>query len=254
MTTYFDAHSHLQEYASTRELDAALEAAKAAGVKTVLCNGTSPADWERVSALAAGHKGIIPCFGLHPWFVGKVRPGWLGLLEGFLSRSPSCVGEIGLDKAASSDFAEQEESFRAQLRLAKKLERPVSIHCVRAWGRLLEVLKEERPPAFMLHAYGGPPEMTGELAGLGAYFSFSGAVLDPEREKMRKALLAAPPERLLFETESPGPALPGRRPGPQGVVEVIGAAAAALGQTPEALGTLSWRNAETFLGELFSQL
>ena len=217
----------------------------------MMCNGTNPDDWDNVLALAAGHKGIVPCFGLHPWFVDKARAGWLELLEDHLTRAPSCVGEIGLDHAVEADPVKQEEAFRAQLQLAKKLKRPVSIHCVRAWGRLLAVLKEEQPPSFMLHAYGGPPEMVNSLARLGAYFSFSGGMMNPRREKMRRALLTAPPKRLLFETESQEPDALRRQSGPQGLGDVIRAAADALGQSPESLSELSWRNAKIFLGKFF---
>jgi TatD DNase family protein len=242
----FDAHNHFQRHSDRAGTDGALEQVLAAGVKGMLCNGTSPDDWGSVLALAEGHKGIVPCFGLHPWFVGKARAGWLELVEDFLTRASSCVGEIGLDRAVDAEPAEQEEAFRAQLRLAKKLKRPVSIHCVKAWGRLLEIIKEEQPPVFMIHSYGGPPEMVNELARLGAYFSFSGDMLNPRREKMRRSLLTAPPKRLLFETESPeGPF--GRR----SLAEVIRAAAGALEQSPESLGELSWRNAKMFLGKFF---
>ena len=232
-------------------MDEALRQASGAGVKVMLCNGTNPDDWGRVLALAAGHKGIVPCLGLHPWFADKARAGWIEILEDMLMGVPSCVGEIGLDKTVAVDFNRQEEIFRVQLQLAKKLKRPVSIHCVKAWGRLLDILKEEQPPVFMLHAYGGPPEMVGNLARLGAYFSFTGDMMNPRREKMRRALLTAPPKRLLFETESPEPDARGRRSGPGGVAEVIRAAAGALGQSPESLGELSWRNAKIFIGKLF---
>lgn len=251
MIRLFDAHNHLQNYPGPAETEEALEQASAAGVKAMLCNGTNPGDWEKVLKLASGRKGVVPCLGLHPWFVDKARAGWLELLEDSLTRAPSCVGEIGLDNVAGADPAKQEEAFSAQLRLAKKLKRPVSIHCVKAWGRLLDILKEEQPPAFLLHAYGGPPEMVNILARLGAYFSFSGGMMNPRREKMRRALLTAPLKRLLFETESPEPDMPVRCSGPRGLVEVIRAAAGALGQSPESLGELSWRNAEIFLGKFF---
>ena len=247
----FDAHNHLQQSSGACGPGGALERASASGVRAMLCNGTNPDDWEAVLALAAGSKGIVPCFGLHPWFADKAPPGWLELLEDFLTRAPSCVGEIGLDHAVAADFVKQEEAFRAQLRLAKKLKRPVSIHCVKAWGSLEAVLKEERPPVFMLHAYGGPPEMVNALARLGAYFSFSGEMMNPRREKMRRSLLTAPPDRLLFETESPETGAHGRRPGPEDLAEVIRAAAQALGQSPERLGELGWRNAKILLGKFF---
>ncbi|RLN33617.1 hypothetical protein C2845_PM03G29870 [Panicum miliaceum] len=52
--------------------------------------------------------------------------------------------QIGLDKGLHGrtiDFREQVKVFRRQLELAKELERPVSVHCVRAFGDLLEILK-----------------------------------------------------------------------------------------------------------------
>jgi TatD DNase family protein len=187
----------------------------------------------------------MPCFGLHPWFIEKAGAGWLPLLEKFLTGAPSCVGEIGLDKAADPDLRRQEAALRAQLRLAVRLARPVIIHCVRAWGALVDILKEERPPAFMVHAYGGPAEITAELARLGGYFSFGGDLTAPGRARMRKALLAAPPDRLLFETEAPSPAE---------LTEVLGQAAALLGMFPGVLGEMSWNNARSFLGEIFPEL
>ena len=243
----FDAHNHLQNYPGEKETAEALARASAAGIKLMLCNGTGPDDWAKVLGLA-GRSGVIPFFGLHPWFADKAPDGWLQLLEDFLQRAPSGVGEIGLDKAVDADFGRQEEAFKAQLRLAIKLERPVSIHCVRAWGRMLDILKEERPPAFLFHAYGGPPELMKELADLGAWFSFGTGLLDPVRKKLREALRAAPPWKLLFETEAPESGS-----GPRELPGVVQAAAAALGTTPEAMGGLTWRNAEMFLDGLWGQ-
>ncbi|MEI7530179.1 MAG: TatD family hydrolase, partial [Elusimicrobiota bacterium] len=208
-----DAHNHLQNYPGEKETAGALARASAAGVSLMLCNGTRPDDWAKVLSLAA-RPDIVPFFGLHPWFVDKAPAGWLELLGDFLRRAPSGVGEIGLDKAVDADLGRQEEAFKAQLRLAKKLGRPVCIHCVRAWGRMLEILKEEQPPVFLFHAYGGPPELMKELSDLGGWFSFGTGLLDPVREKLRKALMAAPPWKLLLETEAPESGSgPGELPG-----------------------------------------
>ena len=248
---FFDAHDHLQAYQDKTKLNEALRLAAEAGVERMLCNGTSPADWEAVAALAAEHKNIIPCFGLHPWFIKDGAPGWLETLESFLLRLPSGVGEIGLDGGRNAaDPARQEGVFTAQLRLAKKLGRPVCVHCVKAWGRLAELLKEEAPGPFMLHSYGGPPELMAVFASLGGYFSFSGAIMDRKREKLRRAFLAAPADRLLFETEAPDADAPGWRAGPAGVAEVISAAAEISGRPAEELSALSWANGNKFIGGL----
>ena len=79
MAGFFDAHNHLQNCPGTSEAEEALREAGAAGVELMLCNGTSPLDWQKVLALAAAHKSVVPCFGLHPWFLGEAAPG-IGLI------------------------------------------------------------------------------------------------------------------------------------------------------------------------------
>jgi len=248
---YFDAHNHLQDYQSKTAVSEALRLAEEAGVGLLLCNGTSPGDWAKVLELAAEHKSVIPCFGLHPWFIKEGPPGWLGVLEKSLISVPSCVGEIGLDGGKNATTQPRQEGvFISQLKLAKKLGRPACLHCVKAWGRMLEIIKEEKPGPFMFHSYGGPAEMVEELASLGAYFSFSGAIVDPKREKLRRALLAVPQGRLLFETEAPAADAPGWRAGPAGIAEVVSAAASVLGRPAEELAALSVANGEKLLGGL----
>jgi TatD DNase family protein len=128
-----------------------------------------------------------------------------------------------LDRAAPDDprlagmkrapLAEQAEVCEAQLELAARLGRPASVHCLEAFGPLLELLQKTRLPArgFLLHAYSGPAEMVPAFAELGAYFSFNGAFLEARKRKVREAFLAVPPERLLVETDAPAMMLPGDR-------------------------------------------
>ena len=240
---YFDAHNHLQDYPSAAALAAALAAAPPGGM---LCCPTRPGDWRRVLEIAAGDKRITPCLGVHPWFAAEAAAGWLEDLEAALPGAPACIGEIGLDGARPAPG--QEEIFRAQLGLAKKLGRPAVIHCVKSWGRLTAILKELRPAAFMLHSYGGSAELAAELAELGGYFSFSGTIMEPGRAKLRAALAAVPRGRLLFETDSPAPGAGSWRRGPAGIIEVAAAAAALLGVPAEELAELSYNNGRAFTG------
>ena len=235
---YFDAHSHLQNYRGP---------GKTGGAALTLVNGTAPDDWGDVLALSAADAGVVPCFGLHPWFIDKAGPLWLEELESCLKRAPSCVGEIGLDATKNTDAGRQEEFLKAQLELARKLNRPACLHCVKAWGRMLKIIKKEPPAAFLLHSYVGPAEMINEFAALGAYFSFGAAITDPKRKKLQQALSTVPPERLLFETERSGPALSSD---PQELPELISTAAAVMGKPPNELAELSWNNGVRFLGDI----
>ena len=55
----------------------------------------------------------------------------------------------------------------------------------------------------MFHAYSGSAETVKELLPLGWYFSFGGPVTYKNAHKVREAVAAVPPERLLIETDCP---------------------------------------------------
>ncbi|CAN0077433.1 unnamed protein product, partial [Phaeothamnion confervicola] len=87
--------------------------------------------------------------GLHPWHVHQASPDWLESLRSELQRHPrALLGEAGLDRAARCpdtgrvrvDWPGQREAFAQQFRLAAALNRPMSVHCVRAHGTLLDML------------------------------------------------------------------------------------------------------------------
>uniref|UniRef100_A0A7N0U8D6 TatD related DNase n=1 Tax=Kalanchoe fedtschenkoi TaxID=63787 RepID=A0A7N0U8D6_KALFE len=166
-------------------------------------------DWGVVKQMGETYPSVIPNFGLHPWYVGERSPEWLTTLKQYLKTTPSAsVGEIGLDKGTRGrtvDFTDQVEAFRFQLELAKELERPASIHCVRAFGDLLPILKDIGPfPAgIILHSYLGSAEMVPEFARLGAYFSFSGYLMSMKEQKAKKMLKTVPLERILIESDAP---------------------------------------------------
>ena len=200
-----DVHNHLQEEVLIPYVDGVIDRARRAGVGEMWCNGTAEDDWQAVLDLATAHREIVPFFGLHPWFVKDRSPDWLAKLESFLDAAPSGIGEIGLDRhIPDRDEPAQEEVFRAQLCLARDRNLPVAVHCLKAWGWLMQVLTDMPSlPPMLIHAYGGSAELVQPLTKLGAYFSFGGGVLGQNHLRARAALQAVPLERLLLETDAP---------------------------------------------------
>ncbi|KAK3019410.1 hypothetical protein RJ639_004660 [Escallonia herrerae] len=209
MMKLFDAHCHLQDPRIFKVAPQLIKTALNAGVVHFAVNGISEKDWNLVKEMSDDYPSIVPCFGLHPWFVAERTDSWLNSLKDFLRATPSAaVGEIGLDKGfqgRKTDFKDQVEIFRQQLELAKELKRPASIHCVHAFGDLLQIMKATGPfPAgVILHSYLGSAEMVPEFTKLGAYFSFSGFLMSMKENKAKKMLKAVPSERILLETDAP---------------------------------------------------
>lgn len=203
----FDAHNHEHDARLDPHREAIAAALTGIGRAGAVVNGTREEDWERVARHADRDPRIIPSFGLHPWFIRDRGADWLAILT---QRIDACaragVGEIGLDAwIPDHDLAAQREVFVAQLQLASERNRPASIHCIQAWGALMDTLRAAPLPerGFLLHAYGGPAEMVAPFAKLGAYFSFSPAHLAPRKHARREVFRHIPAERLLVETDAP---------------------------------------------------
>ncbi|GAA0172941.1 hypothetical protein LIER_26665 [Lithospermum erythrorhizon] len=209
MMRLFDSHCHLQDPRILSVAPQLIRTSLDTGVVHFAVNGVSEKDWPLVKEMSDQYPCIIPNFGIHPWCVTERTPNWLNTLKGLLEATPAAaVGEIGLDKGTKGrqiDFSDQVEVFRQQLQLAKELKKPASIHCVRAFGDLLELLKSIGPfPAgVILHSYLGSAEMVPEFVKLGAYFSFSGFLMSSKESKAKKMLKAVPTERILLETDAP---------------------------------------------------
>ncbi len=209
-----DAHLHLQDEQLVGDADALIETCRGVGIRRQLVNGTRPDDWPACAALAESHPDQIQaCFGLHPWYVNEAPEGWVDFLEEFLGHGGTAgVGEIGLDKwVRGHDLPRQREALVLQLGLAVVHGLPVTIHCLRAWGTLLEVLQGETLPdcGFLLHSYGGPAEMVDSFVALGGYFSVSGAFFhERKRGQLETFVHRVPSHRLLVETDAPDMGLP----------------------------------------------
>lgn len=259
----FDAHNHLQDFAGRPDFEKILGEARDAGVTRMVVNGTTEADWPVVADLARRYPDlIIPAFGLHPWFIAQRSPDWLAILENFLREFPgAAVGEIGLDRwIPEYDWDDQVTVFLEQWRFAVARNRPVQVHCLRAFGHLEQLLRDEPKPerGWLLHSYGGPAEMVPAFVKLGASFSFSGYFLHPRKIVERSEVFRlVPHDRLLVETDAPDMAPPEDRrrfPCPTGdsgkpenhpgnLASVASGLAEILGMSPEALATLTRANA-----------
>ena len=207
----YDAHNHLQDDRFAGRQNELLAACSAAGIARMVVNGACESDWLQVLALARANPLVLPSFGYHPWYLPERTVDWQKHLEKFLDETPGAVGEIGLDRwKPGLPYEHQEEVFLAQLRLATERDRPASIHCLQAWGRLHDLLRAHPRPArgFVLHSFGGPAEMIPAFAKLGAYFSFPGYFLHERKLRQRETFKRVPPDRLLIETDAPDQSLP----------------------------------------------
>ena len=201
MIKYIDAHCHILS-------DEQMSDAIARGVGHFIVNATKPSDWDTVEKLA-DNKNIYGAIGIHPWFVTNLTKDWDDkLVEKLIANASLMVGEIGLDKN-HPDMERQIAVFKRQLQIAKDLGRATHIHCVGAWGKMMEILRGSKlPSAMVFHCFSGSPELIKELTDMGAYFSFGVGICDKNHKTMRTVVSLVPKNRILVESDAPDVVLP----------------------------------------------
>jgi TatD DNase family protein len=231
---------------------------------------THPRDYPWIKYLSSSSQlgastTVVPCFGIHPWFISELEPThwelrpmedddasriteekdpqqqrpqwWLDLRQQLIDHPHAMVGELGLDRfhyttlikddgttgqALSAPIDTQLQVLEYQLELAIQYQRPVSIHCVHAFGMLLDSLRKLRqrngrlPPKIYFHAYSGQlgtipqilsicepkskPSKNNDADDLCCYFGFA-PVVNFRSPKTPAILRAVGLERIVLETD-----------------------------------------------------
>lgn len=193
----FDAHAHLPK----NGIECVPE-----HWRGIVC-ATCETEFEVLAQLAALRSGVLPAFGIHPWFVAERSEKWFENLRRVLEKVPRAqIGEIGLDQARSKSapLDEQIAVFVPQLRLAAERSLPATIHCVRAWQALFAVLSAEKTlPRMHFHAFSGSAEIAERLIKTAdVTFSISAKQRLRGGKKLEAFLASVPPARLLEESDS----------------------------------------------------
>ena len=115
------------------------------------------------------------------------------------------IGEIGLDyNRMFSPKEKQIEVFREQIKIAKKINKPIYLHCRDAFEDFIEVLKVEEYYNGVVHTFTGTKEEAKILLELGFYFGITGWLLDNRRNSnLKEAIKIIPIEKIMVETDAP---------------------------------------------------
>lgn len=215
-----DCHVHLASYEPAEAPDV-IRRAKESSVKTIITAGTSLQSSQVCIYLAKTYPSVYAGVGIHPNRVrGYLQDADLEALDR-LARSPRVIvwSETGMDYLpAAPDHTWQEQAFREQIRMARRLHLPLVWHSqvtepgvMAQHDQTLRILKEEHAGDVggVMH-YFQADERTAWLAiEGGAYISFAKPLLrQPHQWDIAKKL---PLEWIVLETDaSPQPYKPNR--------------------------------------------
>lgn len=133
--------------------------------------------------------------GVHPWYSENSNPQISFLEEIAGDRRIVAIGEAGYDKLKGPDMQTQKIAFEKQVELSERLQKPLIIHCIKAWDELFASQKKYKPTqAWIIHGYKGKPELTRQLLKHGFKFSFG-------EKYNRESLSIIPMNSIFCETD-----------------------------------------------------
>jgi TatD DNase family protein len=204
-----DTHVHINFDVFAEELDALAARWREAQVAHLVHSCVEPEEFASIKAIADRFSEVSFAVGLHPLDVDK----WTQTMgEEILTLASSdrrvvAIGETGLDFYKADNETLQKEVLKAQLTIAKQLDKPVIIHCRDAAVALREVLqdfwKQCGSIKGVMHCWGGTREETQWFLDLGFYISFSGIVTFKNAKDIQESAKMVPSDRLLVETDCP---------------------------------------------------
>ncbi|MBX2907900.1 MAG: TatD family hydrolase [Taibaiella sp.] len=121
-----------------------------------------------------------PCsVGLHPWYLDDIETRWQQLQEAAMKPNVIAIGECGLDKVTPTDWHLQTKAFSRQIGLAQELNKPLIIHCVRAYEEVMQLLSEHKVTVpVIFHGFNKSPQLAEQLLNHGYYLSFGATLLN----------------------------------------------------------------------------
>ena len=204
-----DTHVHINFDVFQGRLNALQEHWQEAGVVHLVHSCVEPNEFQGIKALANKFPELSFAVGLHPLDVHKWKEDTAKEILSLASSDHRVVaiGETGLDLYKADNYEQQKQALTEQLRIAKKLDKPVIIHCRNASLQLKEILGDfwQNVGAVkgVMHCWGGGKEETNWFLDLGFYISFSGIVTFKNAQSIQAAAQIVPSDRLLIETDCP---------------------------------------------------
>ncbi|MFC3560941.1 TatD family hydrolase [Pedobacter jamesrossensis] len=119
--------------------------------------------------------------GLHPWYARldklELQMKYLSVLAN--QTNVKLIGECGLDKLKGEHLENQIAILEKQIALAEKLNKPLILHCVKAFSELIEIkdrLKVKVP--MIIHGFNKNEALGKQLLNKGFLLSFGKTILN----------------------------------------------------------------------------
>lgn len=137
--------------------------------------------------------------GIHPWYTDNLETQWNDLRVTAADENVIAIGECGMDAIRGTSLELQAAIFQKQILLANECNKPLIIHCVRAFPQVLSLLKQANVPV-IFHGFNKKLSIATEVLQQGYYLSF-GADLLKDNTAASAVFANIPANRFFLETD-----------------------------------------------------
>ena len=136
--------------------------------------------------------------GIHPWDINNKEIDYRKIDEDVKNSNVLAIGEIGLDRAIETDIESQKQVFLTQLNIAKQANKPIIIHCVRAYSDFQQIVKQNSY-TYIFHGFNTNITIANYLINNGSYLSFGKELM--VNTKLQNTFKKLPINKIFFETD-----------------------------------------------------
>lgn len=202
-----DTHTHLYSEAFEKDQKEMMQRAFDAGVERFFIPAIDSSHTQAMLDLEENYPdNVFLMMGLHPTHVKENHREELVQVEEWLSkRKFYAVGEIGIDLYWDKTFLkQQQEAFVYQIRLAKKHQLPIVIHCRDAFDEIFEILEQEKGDGLfgIFHCFTGTLEQAHKAISYNMKLGIGGVVTF-KNGKIDQFLGEIDLKHIVLETDSP---------------------------------------------------
>lgn len=201
-----DSHCHIPLLGEAYTVDEVMANARELDVGHMLCVSVDLESFPQVLQIATEYDHVYASVGVHPntdIHSGTTVEQLVGLAE---DERVIAIGETGLDYYRSKGELEwQRERFRAHIRAAREINKPLIIHSRETREDIIRILSEEGADRVggVMHCFVDDWDTAKKAMDLNFRISFSGIVTFKNASEVQAVARQVPLDHLLVETDSP---------------------------------------------------
>lgn len=195
-----DTHCHIYESDYPLSVADVLQRAHDAGVRRMICVGTSEQSSADAVRFASEHDHIFASVGVHPH---DTKDGYAQITE-LAKQGAIAVGEIGLDYYYNHSPRDvQIAALESQIQTALDNNLPIIFHVREAFDDFWPLFDNFHGIRGVLHSFTDTQDNLDQAFARGLYVGINGISTFTKNPAQQKLYASVPLERMLLETDAP---------------------------------------------------